>query len=743
VTGAPAGAPLVLPARPRPIIRATELGSLAVLKAGPLVLLADDRGDIVPDRRGLGLYLGDTRVLSTLALLVDDRTSTLLQADPGGDAAGVVQLTNPELAADPIRAIDLPIALPRQSIAIRRERRLQGGAFREKVAITNYTEAPQRLAVRLVLDMDGADIFEIRGRERPRRGTLLPIEVTGSTVRFVYRGLDDAELLTVVRLDDTTARVDAAGPDDPGPVAAHWELRVPPGRAVTLGWQVTATHRGPVAGAGVIDPARATEPASTSLIPAADAARAGATIETDDEIVNLVLERAIGDLRLLRTPGPGPGEQFIAAGIPWFMTLFGRDSLIAAGSSLPFLPDMARDVLSVLARLQADIDDPGVDAEPGKMIHELRTGEMARMGELPFARYYGSVDSTPLWLMLLGETIAWTGDGHLVERLWPATLRAVQWLRTAPSDDDGFLVYEARAPGGLRNQGWKDSADPIRDRTGRILDPPIALAEVQAYAVDARRRTASLARSRGDETLASSLEDEATRLAGAFDTRFWQAEADRYAMALAAGGSIADASASNVGHCLWAGAVPPHRAASVARELTTPPLFSGWGVRTYAADQPGFNPLGYHTGSVWPHDSAIAAAGLKRYGFHEEATTIAWAVLDAARRTPGHRLPELFCGFDRDTLGMPVVHPVSCTPQAWSAAAALRLVTTMLGLVPNAPAGELEVVRPVLPAGLSRVVLRDLPVGAGRIDLLFHRWRGSTSAEVLRREGDVRVTVRL
>jgi len=198
-----------------------------------------------------------------------------------------------------------------------------------------------------------------------------------------------------------------------------------------------------------------------------------------------------------------------------------------------------------------------------------------------------------------------------------------------------------------------------------------------------------------------------------------------------------------VGHCLWAGVVPPRRAAAVARALVAPPLFSGWGVRTYAAGQPGFNPLGYHTGSVWPHDSAIAAAGLKRYGFHEEATTVAWAVLDAARRSPGFRLPELFCGFDRDALGMPVVHPVSCAPQAWAAAAALRLVTTMLGLVPHAPAGELEIVRPVLPAGLGRVLVRDLPVGAARVDLLFHRWRGTTSAEVLRRSGNVRVTVRL
>jgi glycogen debranching enzyme len=740
VTRIPAGAAAgLVPARPRPVIRATELGSVAVLKAGPLVLMADTRGDVIPDRRGLGLYRGDTRVLSTLALLVEDRSPTLLRADPGGAASGVVQLTNPDLAADPTRAIDLAIALPRESIGIRRERTIDGEAFRERLAITNYTEAPQRVAVRLVLDVDGADIFEVRGRQRPRRGALLPVEVAARTVRFRYEALDRRELRTIVSFDGPPDRLGAAEPDDPGPVAARWALLVPPGGVVELGWSVTAAwhpgRRGADAGGAAI-------PADGARDGADHGGPPGATIDTDDEIVNLILQRAVDDLRLLRTPGPGPGEHFVAAGIPWFTTLFGRDSLIAAGSALPFLPELAVDALTVLGRLQADVDDPAADAEPGKILHELRTGEMARTGELPFARYYGSVDSTPLWLMLLGETVAWTGDGHLVDRLWPAVLRAVEWLRSAPRDDDGFLVYRTRAEGGLRNQGWKDSADAIRDRRGRILDPPIALAEAQAYAIEARRRVAQLARSRGDDGLAAALEAEATQLAGAFDARFWQADGERYAMAIA-GRRVADALASNVGHCLWAGAVPPHRAAAVARALVAPPLFSGWGVRTYAAGQPGFNPLGYHTGSVWPHDSAIAAAGLKRFGFHEEATTVAWAVLDAARRAPGFRLPELFCGFDRDALGVPVVHPVSCAPQAWSAAAALRLVTTMLGLLPRAPAGELEIVRPVLPPGLGRVLVRDLPVGAARVDLLFHRWRGTTSAEVLRRSGDVRVTVRL
>ena len=570
MTGRKAGAvPGFVAPRPRSVIRATELGSVGVLKAGTLVLVSDARGDVVPDRRGLGLYRGDTRVLSTLALLVEDRSPTLLRADPGGAASGVVQLTNPDLAADPIRALDLPIALPRQSIGIRRERSIEGDVFRERLAVTNYTGAPQRVAVRLVLDADGADIFEVRGRRRPRRGTLLPVEVVAGTVRFRYRALDGGELHSDVRLDGAPDALGEAEADDPGSVAARWALLLPPGGEVGLGWSVTAAWHLPGPGPRT-NAVRPVTPAAASDRPSPRAAAPGATVETDDEIVNLILERAVDDLRLLRTPGPGAGEHFVAAGIPWFTTLFGRDSLIAAGSALPFLPELAVDALTVLARLQADGDDPAADAEPGKILHELRTGEMARTGELPFARYYGSVDATPLWLMLLGETVAWTGDGHLVDRLWPAALGAVEWLRSAPRDEDGFLVYRTRAVGGLRNQGWKDSADAIRDRQGRILEPPIALAEVQAYAVEARRRVAGLARSRGDDGLAAALEAEATQLAGGFDARFWRPTASGTRWRSLPGGRSPTRWRRTWGTACGPATVPPDRAAAVARALVTP-----------------------------------------------------------------------------------------------------------------------------------------------------------------------------
>jgi glycogen debranching enzyme len=764
---------VTIPRRPREIIRATELGAASVLKEGPLFLISDAFGNIAPDRRGLGLYLGDTRTLSTAVLLIEGLTPTLLRPDPGGAARGTVQLSNPNLPDDPMRSVDHPAALPRQSIGIRRVRALRRDeSYRERVVVTNYTTVSQRLTMRLLLDVDGADVFEVRGYPRPRRGELPPVDVEPDGLTYRYRGLDGRELVTDIRFAERPGSIGPAAPEEPASAAVDWQLALPAGHELEASWIVRAAWsdgppRGRSGGNGAgsdaprieahdpgtapdghvgseRDPDAAPGPRPDAAVePRGVAEDTEPTVDTDDKLVNLIAARALADLRLLQTPGPEPGEHFIAAGIPWFATLFGRDSLIAALGSLPFRPELARDALTVLARLQATEDDPLHDAEPGKILHELRTGEMARTGELPFARYYGSVDSTPLWLLLLAETYAWTADAALIDALWPAAMRALAWIDNAPRDDHGFIVYRTRSARGLRNQGWKDSADSVRDRHGRLLEPPIALAEVQAYVIEARRRLADLAEVRGAAELATRLRVEARDLASRFDEHFWLPDLERYAMALGPDGTVADALGSNVGHCLWSGAVPTERAGRVVRDLMGPSLFSGWGIRTFGAGQPGFNPLGYHTGTVWPHDSALATAGLKRYGFHDEASTVAWAILDAARRTPEFRLPELFCGFDRGAIEVPVIHPVACTPQAWAAAAPLLLLTTMLGLVPRASRHELEIVRPVLPKGLSKVVLRDLRVAGESVDLLFHRWRGTTSAEVLRRTGDLRVTVRL
>ncbi len=735
-----------------------------MLKHGALSLLADPFGDIHPDSRGLGLYHGDTRVLSTLALRLDGLRSTLLESDKGGADVGVVQLTNPQLRGGPqAGASDAP-PLPTQSLGIRRERQLGADGLIERITVTNYTLGRQSVTAELLLDADGADIFEVRGYERTGRGHLERTAFADGALTFRYHGLDDVELRTRVAFDWAPDEVVPAPEDADGSVVARWRLAIAPGAHATLGWHVRPAwstgephdatsapedHEqlvppevpwapatgGPPTGVprtGGGAPSGSGEPAA-SPVPAA-------AIETDDELVNLILARGAADLRLLDTEGPGPGERFVAAGVPWFTALFGRDAILASYFMLPVSAELARSTLDVLARRQATAADDWRDAEPGKILHELRTGEMARTGELPFTPYYGSVDATPLWLMLLAETHAWTADDALVDRLWPAALAALGWL---DGHGDGFVAYASRSERGLRNQGWKDSADSVRDRHGALAEGSIALAEVQGYAIAARRGLARLAARRGDGQLAARLEADADRATARFEEAFWIPSLDRYAMALDGAGRQMDAAASNIGHCLWTGIPGPERARAIARDFAGPELFSGWGIRTLGAQQAGFNPLGYHTGTVWPHDTAIAAAGLKSYGYHDQAAALATSLLDAARTFPLFRFPELFCGFDRDQTKVPVAYPVACAPQAWAAASPYFLLRSLLGLEADAPAHALRIVRPILPRPLQKLVITGLRVGDASVDLLFHRWRGTTSAEVLRRTGDVEVVVHL
>jgi len=345
--------------------------------------------------------------------------------------------------------------------------------------------------------------------------------------------------------------------------------------------------------------------------------------------------------------------------------------------------------------------------------------------------------------VLLAATYGWTGDQALLDRYWPNALAALAWIdRWGDADADGFVEYGRRSTGGLVNRGWKDSADSVRDRQGVPVAPPIALAEVQGYVHDAKSGMAGLARLRGDVALAVRLELEAADLRQRFDAAFWSADQGFYAMALDGAKRPADAITSNAGHCLWSGIVPPERARSVADQLLAPPLFSGWGIRTYAEGQRGFNPLGYHVGTVWPHDTAIAAAGLRRYGFHEHANRLVGALFEAAHQFPDQRLPELFCGFARESTGAPVPYPVACSPQAWAAGSIFHLLQTMLGLTGHADRRELDVHQPHLPAWLGWVTITNLRVGQASVDLLVHRSREAVSVEVLRKAGDISVTIR-
>jgi glycogen debranching enzyme len=729
-----------------PITRATDLGSVQVLKHENLFLLTDPFGDIHPDSRGLGLYLGDTRILSCEVLRVGGARPVLLQGSAGGNFEGTIHLTNPSIDRNPAsKRGQESLELAGRSLGISRERQLGGEALVERLAIVNHSELRENVDVELELADDSADIFEVRGYPRPARGDVLPIAVLGPSVTFRYDGRDGLRRQTHVRFSEPPGRAEATDGVDrrDGWITLRWHFELPPGGRNELTWTVWATS-GPIdapppllADPPALSPDEGREEYHSWLL--------GTTgVTTDHELFNLTVQRGLKDLRLLLNDGPSEGEHYVAAGVPWFATLFGRDAIITGLETLAFRPQLAVETLNVLAARQATEVDDERDAEPGKILHELRTGEMARTGELPFRPYYGSVDSTPLWLILLTETFAWTGDRALVERLWPNALAALEWIdRWGDQDGDGFVEYRRRTDRGLVNQGWKDSQDSIRDRAGRVARAPIALSEVQGYVYRAKLGLAGLAAMRGDQDLADRLEREAAELRERFEAAFWVEDQSYYAMALDGDKRHADAIASNAGQVLWSGIASPERARAVADRLLSPELFSGWGIRTYGSQQPGYNPIGYHTGTVWPHDTAIIGAALKRYSLHDEANRIVGSVFEAAQRFADFRLPELFCGFERGTSVSPVPYPVACSPQAWAAGAPFLFLQTMLGLQPHAERRELELLRPELPDWIGRVDIRNLRLGDASVDLLFHRWRGTTSAEVLHKAGNISVTIRL
>jgi glycogen debranching enzyme len=753
--------PTRLPPPNPTIVPATDLGGVGVLKHGNLYLLSDPFGDIHPDSRGLGFYDLDTRALSCAILRINGVRPTLLRAQSAASHVATIQLTNPELRRDPGIKQAVEEATARRAISVMRRRWIAGG-LAERIEVTNYSASRQEVRLDLELDADAADIFEVRGRIRPKRGTYLPTESTSEQVVFAYEGVDGLVRRTTVSFSPAevvaSGKNPEGGPGGEGSARISWTIDVESGGKSSVSWQVATAL---VPGAGGAHPAEATPARLARSVtagasdtigdPSAAEAEYGswhdhvARIRSDGELLDLAVGRSIADLRLLRNDGPNAGEHYVAAGIPWFTTLFGRDSIITSLEILPFMPDVARETLKVLADWQATETDPERDMEPGKILHELRVGELARAGELPHRPYYGSIDSTPLWLVLLEETWRWTGDLDFVRSLWPNALAALRWIdEFGDRDGDGFVEYERGASWGLLNQGWKDSGDAIRHVDGEIAVAPIALIEVQGYVYDAKRRMASLARVLGDTHLADQLTREADELYRRVNEAFWSDEVGYYAIALDRDKRPVLTITSNPGQALWSGIVPPERVDAVVEKLLDPSMDCGWGIRTYASGQPGFNPVGYHTGSVWPHDNALIAAGMKRMGRHDAADRVASRIFEAAQRSPDFRLPELFCGFERGLSDMPVPYPVACSPQAWSAATPLSLLQTMLGMQADAAHDRLELDRPHLPAWLGKVTVHELRVGDRVVDLLFHRWRGNTtSAEVLRRDGPLELVIRV
>jgi glycogen debranching enzyme len=694
-------------------------------KEGDMFLCADAEGNLDAEQAtGAGFYWRDTRYLSDFRLEVDGHAPLLLSTSADRAFASHVDLTNQDLLED-----DGSVAAVQGTVSIRRTRVVDGRLY-ERIRIKSYNAAAVTLTVRLTFGTDFADIFEVRGLKRAVRGRLARPKADRRSAVFAYEGEDGVFRETRIAFELDPTRLDVV--DDQ--VVAEWELRLEPTQTELIA--LTVEPRAATAAAG---PERSFDVVMHDLRRSYETwERACTRVWTDNELYNSLLSRGLRDLRALLTPTRH--GSLVAAGIPWFVAPFGRDALLTCHQTLMVNPDLTRTTLEVLAAFQADEVDEWRDAQPGKILHELRQGELAGAGIIPHIPYYGSIDSTPLWLLLLGTYWRWTGDLEFCRRLLPNVERALAWIADyGDPDGDGFVEYQRSSPRGLANQGWKDSHDSVGHVDGKLAEGPIALAEVQAYIYLAKLRLAEVFEAMGDAQRAATLRAEADGLRRAFNEAFWVESEQFYAMALDGDKRQVTAISSNPAHGLYCGIVDPERAGPMARRLLAPDMFSGWGVRTLSKSAAAYNPMSYHNGSIWPHDNAIIGAGLKRYGFAKATNRLATAMFEMAVTVDDMRLPELFCGFTRRSPNRPVAYPVACSPQAWAAGAPFLLLQAMLGISADAPANTINVNRPHLPGWLNTVELHALRVGGSTVSIVFQRRGETTGFSLLDKEGDVRV----
>jgi glycogen debranching enzyme len=715
-----------------------QVSEQLVLKEDQMFVTTNTMGDMPPGG-SLGLYYSDTRYLSVYTLTIEGKQPVLLSASSEHNFMANLQLTNPALGLENGNMI-----LP-NTISLRRNRLVENG-MRERVGLFNYNPFPVRLTLTIELGADFRDMFDVRGFPRNNRGTIHEPRWENDVLTLSYTGLDGKTRHTSISFDPSPGSVSIL-PASSQPVEHRLDA-IYPGNAPTVkdiilpptarvAWEVDLEPHTPwfINLTAVPEGPFVTQPASLFDNDArvlrndyGEWYTNSSRLHTDNEVFDTLLSRSLADLRVL--VDEVPGGLFPAAGIPWYSVPFGRDSLITGLQTLLFKPGIARGTLRFLARYQGTKVDAWRDEEPGKILHEMRFGEMASLNEIPHTPYYGTVDATPLFIMLFVETMLWTGDEVLYKDLLPNAMRALEWVdHYGDMDGDGYVEYASKSRWGLRNQGWKDSYDSVQFPDGKLPEPPIALVEAQAYVYAAKLSMSRLLLEHGDKANGARLAREAHLLKEHFNRDFWMPSAGFYAQALDGSKRQVPSISSNPGHALYCGIVDDSKAGQVVQRFMRDDMLSGWGLRTLSSGERSFNPMSYHNGSVWPHDNGIIAAGMRRYGYNVEAAIVMEQVVQAGIRFKLFRMPELYCGFARDLryYSVPAEYPVSCSPQAWAAGSILHFCDLMLGVEPDAAHGRIAI-KPYFMPSISEMKLDPLMLGNKPVHL--HVTRGDQAPDM-------------
>jgi len=675
----------------------------------------------------LGLYCDDTRYLSRLGIFIDGWRPVYLSSSVRGSHFAQIELTNPPFLLPEGRLI------PAQTLHLRILRLINKGALYQRFRLINFNLFPVKINLTIVVGADYRDIFEVKGCQRRERGQLLDTEVHPQSCTLAYRGLDGILRTTHIQFEPFPQGISG----QPGRAEAVYRLLLPPQKKIYLHLKVEPNgyHTNSNIPLGDLFPRATLELARLYRQWQKECTQ----IITDNNFINHMVTTATTDLKSLELDYPGEGK-ILAAGIPWYTAPFGRDALITSWQTLILNTNIAKDALLFLAHHQGKKVDAWREERPGKIFHELRRGEMANCGEIPHSPYYGSVDATLWFIILIGHIYRWTRDEEFLKAIFPNLERALNWCFSyGDVDGDGYIEYHKESPAGLSNQGWKDSWDGILHRDGTLPQGPIALVEVQAYFYQALLEAAYLYRILGREEPARELETRAQRLKDKFNRDFWMEEEGYLLLGLDGEKRPIATLASNGGHALFTGILEPERARRVARRLLSPEFYSGWGIRTLGKYEKSYNPMSYHNGSVWPHDNSIIAAGLRRYHCLEELVKLSQGMFAASSYFDYRRWPELFCGFTRRGLSGPVRYPVACDPQAWTVGALFALITSLLGI--SVREEVLFIESPLLIPGTKRIEIKNLRIARTSLDLAFEQRGNRVFTHVLRKEGDLRIII--